>query len=106
MGGLYPKPRIPGAASIPLPIGRKDPYLWIILVVAFAVMISFAWLLISAIDSVVTEQDTERKEIWRGAVVVRVCRDGTHIWKLRDGRMQSGWGVTFDPKREPKDICD
>jgi hypothetical protein len=101
MGGLFAPPRTPGAPSRP-----KDPYLWIIpIVVALAFGLS-VWLVFGFIRADIERSNIEYAERYRGAVVVRVCRDGTHIWKLRDGRMQSGWGVIFDPNRDPKDICD
>ena len=38
----------------------------------------------------VTGPDTELAKKWDGAVIARICRDGTHIYRLKDGRLHTG----------------
>ena len=37
-----------------------------------------------------TGPDSEREKKWDGAVIVRICRDGTHIYRLKDGLLHTG----------------
>ncbi len=42
-------------------------------------------------------------EATKGAVLVKVCRDGTHIYRLRDGSNVSGLLLT--PVEDLKTVC-
>ncbi len=35
--------------------------------------------------------DAARKAKWDGAVVVRICRDGSYIYRLRNGEFWTAW---------------
>ena len=34
--------------------------------------------------------NSELEKKWDGAVIARICRDGTHIYRLKDGRLHTG----------------
>lgn len=61
----------------------------------------WAWLLTDN-----REEIEEQQRLWDGAVVLRICRDGTRIFRLHDGRVVvGGWMQTPDPGRTPEEIC-
>lgn len=41
---------------------------------------------------------------WEGAVLVRVCRDGTHIFRLSDGKYRTG-GLAASWVENPETVC-
>lgn len=44
------------------------------------------------------------QELWRGAVVVKICRNGTHVYRLRDGRHFTG-GLFNQSVDNPETVC-
>ena len=52
------------------------------------------------------EDEHSRKldEQWRGAVLVKVCRDGTHIYRLSDGKHRTG-GLGASWVENPETVC-
>jgi hypothetical protein len=47
-------------------------------------------------------QTTELERQWEGATILRVCRDGTHIFRLRDGTARNGWNRLVE---NPDTVC-
>jgi hypothetical protein len=49
----------------------------------------------------------EVEEMWRGAVVVRICKSGAHIYRMRDGSLRTGgWSSTRVQDGDVSSICD
>lgn len=49
------------------------------------------------------EADDRIHAKWDGAVTVKICADGTHIYRLRDGTYNAGGFV--DPVENPNTVC-
>lgn len=44
------------------------------------------------------------RTMWDGAVVVRICRSGTYIFRLKDGQFRTG-GIASQPVENPENVC-
>ena len=53
-----------------------------------------------------SKRDLLEKERWRGAAVVRICRDGTFIYRLRDGELWTGGISQKVTGSDPSVICE
>jgi hypothetical protein len=65
------------------------------------------WLLLSAALLLVGCSDPEADALrakWDGAVIVKICVDGTRIYRLHDGRYFSG-GIGSNEVENPGTVC-
>ena len=62
---------------------------------------AFALLLLTGCED---ERSRKLQDRWDGAVLVRVCRDGTHIFRLNDGTHRTG-GLSASPVENPEKVC-
>jgi hypothetical protein len=66
----------------------------------------FIWAMASVFSALEKESREVREEserFWQGSEIVRVCRDGTRIHRVR-GHLYDRWRNRLSG--EPKDICD
>lgn len=47
--------------------------------------------------------ETESEKAWHGAMLVRICQDGTYIYRLKDGRFFTG-GMGYRVE-DPTTVC-
>ena len=67
-----------------------DNWPWtFVALVGFAVL-AFVFLLIGPLWFAARDADARFHETWDGAVIVRICRDGSRVFRLRDGRTVAG----------------
>jgi len=65
-------------------------------------------LLIAAVTLLGCGENEELKasrERWDGAVVVKICRSGTFIYRLKDGRFFAG-GLGMGQIEDPQTVCE
>jgi hypothetical protein len=60
-----------------------------------------AMLLLTACES---ESDKRLQEKWAGAVVVKICRSGAYVYRLRDGEFWTG-GWTAQRVLDADTVC-
>lgn len=49
------------------------------------------------------DPDLEKK--WEGATLVRICMDGTYIYRLKTGEFRTG-GLSNAKVEDPKTVCE
>lgn len=78
----------------------------IVSTIFFGSLAAISFAIVYAAKFVASTIDDKRKheEFWRGSSVVRICRDGTRIFKLKDGRYVTG--VSYPQLVEdPDTVC-
>ena len=50
------------------------------------------------------ERSRKLNEQWDGAVLVKVCRDGTYVYRLSDGEHRTG-GLAAAYVDDPETVC-
>lgn len=66
------------------------------------VAILFSTFLLTACGE--TPEEKAHREYHAAAVVVKICRDGTYIWKYPDGKYRTG-GMGH-PVENPSTVCE
>jgi hypothetical protein len=64
------------------------------------------WLVVAALLAGCSDDERARKldEQWKGAVLVKVCRDGTYVYRLSDGKHRTG-GLAAAYVDNPETVC-
>jgi hypothetical protein len=82
-----------------LPLSRWDrAFLAATVVVPLGVVLCIGYLFIYGVKL----ERTEIEQVWRDAKIIAICRDGTRIWELRDGRVVDRFGYAVS---DPKTAC-
>jgi len=85
-----------------IPPPRDGVLLGLLVIMLVGALMLFTGWLMGAFEP----RENPYKGLFEGAVVVRVCRDGTRIYRLTDHRIViGGWAEIPDPNRDIEEIC-
>jgi hypothetical protein len=72
--------------------------------VAVVIVALMAWTAISS-QSEFNERTAAREKMWAAAVVVRICRDGTHVFRLHSGEHWTSGRHSSALVADPDKVC-
>jgi hypothetical protein len=72
--------------------------------IAPLVIVGLCLLLAGCEDDKLAEHRARREAMWEGATVVRICVDGTRIYRMHDGRFIARKGWAESPVEGPE-VC-